>query len=136
MGTIAELLGIDLSGEEPSEPAGASGDEDGAASGEGEAPEAAAAAASSDPVGEAVMAAVLAEAALDPADARADLALDGPELDLDRLGRYSVVTAIEHGLGVRVPDVDVEAMGTLGDLLETARALAGHSDGRRGRAQR
>jgi acyl carrier protein len=136
MGTIAELLGIDLSGEEPSEPAGASGDEDGAASGEGEAPEAAAAAASSDPVGEAVMAAVLAEAALDPADARADLALDGPELDLDRLGRYSVVTAIEHGLGVRFPDVDVEAMGTLGDLLETARALAGNPDGRRGRAQR
>jgi len=136
MGTIAEMLGIDLGGDEPlvspagSPPGpdeaatpGADADDAGAAPATGEAAQRPAAPV--DPVGEAVMAAVLDETSLDPTQARAELPLTGPEMDLDRLGRYSVVAAVERELHIQFPDVEVEAWETLGDVLEAARTLAG-----------
>ena len=73
---------------------------------------------------EVVMSAVLAETSLDPALAREDLTLAG-DLDLDTIGLYAVVTSIEHGLGAQFGDVDVEAWQTLGDVLAASRGVVG-----------
>ena len=73
---------------------------------------------------EVVMSAVLAETSLDPALAREDLTLAG-DLDLDTIGLYAVVTSIEHGLGAQFRDVDVEAWQTLGDVLAASRGVVG-----------
>lgn len=130
MGTIAELLGYSLSEPTPPEGPGSEAvptstdiDEGGAAAvGSTGAVSAApgqgvAAAPTPDEV---VLAAVLAETSLEPSAAREDLTLAG-DLDLDTIGRYAVVTAIEHGLGTEFRDEDVDAWETLGDVLAAAR---------------
>lgn len=135
MGTIAELLGLDLP--DPTPPEGgdaarflpgtdgavvADGDSTDGGGTDGVAPDG-----SRDDTSpartcdEAVMAAVLAETTLDAGDAREDLTLVG-DLDLDTIGRYSVMTSVEHELGVELRDPEVDAMGTLGDLLAAVRA--------------
>lgn len=137
MGTIAEMLGLDLS--ETLGSGDAAIDEDGPAGGADAVEDPEETPSAGDPVGEAVMAAVLAETSLDPGDARADLLLTGPELDLDRLGRWSVAAAIERDLKAAFRDADVEELQTLGDLLDAARALspssgAGRAPGGKGRS--
>lgn len=129
MGTIAELLGFDLS--EPTPPG--DGEENAAPVDEGGAaalPEAGAEEgapgpdASETPTSdEVVLEAVLAETSLDPSDAREDLTLTG-DLDLDTIGRYAVTTSVERGLGVQFRDADIDALETLGDLLALARGAA------------
>lgn len=129
MGTIAELLGFDLS--EPTPPGDGEGDaapvdEGGAAA----LPEAGAEEGAPGPdtaatptSDEVVLEAVLAETSLDPSDAREDLTLTG-DLDLDTIGRYAVTTSVERGLGVQFRDADIDALETLGDLLVLARGAA------------
>ncbi|WP_052450801.1 hypothetical protein [Actinomyces polynesiensis] len=129
MGTIAELLGFDLS--EPTPPGDGEGDaapvdEGGAAA----LPEAGAEEGAPGPdtaatptSDEVVLEAVLAETSLDPSDAREDLTLTG-DLDLDTIGRYAVTTSVERGLGVQFRDAGIDALETLGDLLVLARGAA------------
>ena len=138
MGTIAELLGYTLPEDPgPQGPEGADSSEppvgDEGDTGPDRSPGERQPEGSTDPVGEAVMAAVLAETSLEPGDARPDLELTGPELDLDRLGRYSVVTSVEHELKVQFADADVESWRTLGDVLEAARDAVGPRPRARGR---
>lgn len=128
MGTIAELLGFDLS--DPTPPEGA----DDTTADEGDAPAGAgsgtAVAAPGSEVGgapasdEAVLAAVLAETSLEPTAAREDLTLVG-DLDLDTIGRYAVITSVEHELGVQFRDAEIDSLETLGDLLTAARLATG-----------
>ena len=76
-----------------------------------------------DTVGEAVMNALLEETSIEPDRMRADLTLEG-DLDLDTLGRYSVISQIEHELGITLIDRDVGALTTVEDLLNLARSTS------------
>ncbi|MDN5964133.1 MAG: hypothetical protein L0H81_06275, partial [Actinomyces sp.] len=123
MGTIADLLGIDLQAalgqsqdegdatvrSEASDGTGDEGGDEGgspqvsdhgshATPGLGERGESAPEGGHTVTTDEVVMSAVLAETSLDPALAREDLTLAG-DLDLDTIGLYAVVTSTEHGLG-------------------------------------
>jgi len=130
MGTIAELLGFDLS--DPTPPGDGEGeatpaDEGGAAAvaGTGEPGAAPASEPSGAPASdEVVLAAVLAETSLEPSAAREELTLVG-DLDLDTIGRYAVITSVEHELGVQFRDAEVDSLETLGDLLTAARLATG-----------
>lgn len=66
---------------------------------------------------EAVLAAIVAETNLEPSDARLDLTLSG-DLDLDTLGLYAVVAAIEHEVRCTFTDEAVRSWQTLGDILD------------------
>lgn len=119
MGTIAELLGFDLS--DPTPPEGT----DATTADEGDAVEAPGSEGGDAPASdEAVLAAVLAETSLEPTAAREDLTLVG-DLDLDTVGRYAVITSVEHELGVQFRDAEVDSLETLGDLLAVARLATG-----------
>ncbi|MDO4259648.1 MAG: acyl carrier protein [Actinomycetaceae bacterium] len=104
MGTIGELLGYSFNEPEDS----SSEDSSGQLSPNNSAPQ--------ETAEERAMAVVLEHTDLDPAAARHDLTLAG-DLDLDRIGLWTMVTAIEHSLGVTFPDSDVNSWTTLGDLL-------------------
>ncbi len=116
MGTIAELLGYSLSDAPVAEPASQGpaaegpGDEGGAGALTG-----------ADRAREAVMVAVLAETGHEPGDARRELTLAG-DLDLDTLGLYAVVSAVEHETRVTFTDEDIASWVTLGDLLDAVAA--------------
>ncbi|MDU0968702.1 MAG: phosphopantetheine-binding protein [Actinomycetaceae bacterium] len=42
------------------------------------------------------------------------------DLDLDDLGRYAIVTQVEHDLKIHLPDAECDAAQTLGDIAEAA----------------
>lgn len=68
---------------------------------------------------EAVLAAIVAETNLEPSQARLELTLRG-DLDLDALALYAIVAAIEHELRCSFVDEDVRSWQTLGDILNAA----------------
>lgn len=68
---------------------------------------------------EAVLAAIVAETNLEPSQARLDLTLRG-DLDLDDLGLYAVVAAVEHELRCTFTDETVRSWQTLADILDAA----------------
>lgn len=135
MGTIGDLLGIDLAAafgqdtpeasdlDEAQEEAHAAGvpvndDSLQAQMGQREQkPDAEGA----NPRHEAVLAAIVAETNLEPSRARLDLTLAG-DLDLDDLGLYGVVAAIEHELRLSFADEHVRSWQTLGDILNAVDA--------------
>ncbi len=117
MGTIAELLGFDLSEEDPESDAAAVVDgqhgideDDGARV--------------ADPVVEAVNAAIAEETGSEPDQVLADSMLVA-DLDLDALGRYAIVTTVERSLKISLRDEDVDRAETAGDLVDLARTAGG-----------
>lgn len=113
MGSIAELLGYTLDLEHPEttqESEASFGEKDNAANQDAHDRQ------------EIAMAAVLAETALEPEEARADLTLRG-DLDMDDLVLYAIIARIEHDLLVRFTDADIASWRTLGDLLDAVGAV-------------
>ncbi|WP_175955794.1 phosphopantetheine-binding protein [Schaalia sp. Marseille-Q2122] len=132
MGTIGDLLGIDLAAafaQDTSDAADSVETQDEALVASpslGEEPDAQQESAhgadstdgdSVNPRHEAVLAAIVAETALDPSRARLDLTLR-EDLDLDDLGLYAVVAAVEHELRCTFTDEAVRSWQTLGDILD------------------
>ena len=74
---------------------------------------------------EAAMEAVLDEADLAPADARAELTLRG-DLDMDDVSLYAVVARVEREAKVALTDAQIEEWETLGDLLDAVAQAACH----------
>lgn len=73
----------------------------------------------------AAMEAVLDEADLAPADARAELTLRG-DLDMDDVSLYAVVARVEREAKVALTDAQIEEWETLGDLLDAVAQAACH----------
>lgn len=71
------------------------------------------------PCHEAVLAAIVAETHLEPSRARLDLTLRD-DLDLNELGLYAIVAAVEHELRCTFTDEAVRSWQTLGDVLNAA----------------
>lgn len=131
MGTIGDLLGIDLAAtlaQDPDQADTTSSQPDSPASSSdtpfaaGEPGSHAALGQDIDSRHEAVLAAVLAETDLDPAQARADLTLTG-DLDLDTLSLYAIVTSVERELRCSFADETVASWQTLGDILSAVDAI-------------
>ena len=74
---------------------------------------------------EAAMEAVLDESGIDPADARAELTLRR-DLDMDDVSLFAVVARVEREAKVQLPDAQVEAWVSLGDLLDAVSQAACH----------
>ena len=74
---------------------------------------------------EAAMEAVLDEADLAPADARAELTLRG-DLDMDDVSLYAVVARVEREAKVALTDAQIEEWETLGDLLDAVAQASCH----------
>ena len=74
---------------------------------------------------EAAMEAVLDEADLAPADARAELTLRG-DLDMDDVSLYAVVARVEREAKVALTDAQIEEWEALGDLLDAVAQAACH----------
>ena len=72
------------------------------------------------------MEAVLDEADLEPAHARAELTLRS-DLDMDDVSLYAVVARIEREAKVGFSDAQIEGWQTLGDLLDAAATAASQS---------
>lgn len=114
MGTIGELLGLD--------PSAFGGSEEQA---EESAPvdDAARDEVAEDPRGEAALAALLSVTDHPAERMREDLSLE-VDLDLDEVGLWQVVAALEHDLHATFPDTEVRSWHTVGDLLRSARGIS------------
>ncbi|WP_297556491.1 acyl carrier protein [uncultured Actinomyces sp.] len=106
--SIAEMLGYDLSDEQPDEVSAESASED----------------ADADEVEAAVVAALLDESTVKAEDFRSDMSL-AEDFDLDEIGLYAVVAAVEQDLKISLKDADVAQVKTLEDLIGLARKTRG-----------
>ena len=121
MGSIADLLGDQLRAGlaqlvDPDSEAEGHGDAQASSSAAGES------ASVQERAREAAMEAVLDEADLAPENARAELTLRG-DLDMDDVSLFAVV---EREAKVQLPDAQVEAWVSLGDLLDAVSQAACH----------
>ena len=123
MGTIAELLGYTLDPDEnQTETPQASQDStdvQNVVTRVAQQAKVDASAARSEMAREIAMAALLDESGYEASQMRADLRLVD-DLDIDMIGRYAIVAAIEHELHVRFSDIDVDSWKTVDDVLVAA----------------
>ena len=124
MGSIADLLGDLLRAGlaqlvDPDSEAEGHGDAQASSSAAGESTNA------QERAREAAMEAVLDEADLAPENARAELTLRG-DLDMDDVSLFAVVARVEREAKVQLPDAQVEAWVSLGDLLDAVSQAACH----------
>lgn len=75
----------------------------------------------SDPVDEAVVAALINETSV-PADQFSPQLTLRTDFDLDNIGLYAVIAEIEQELAIEIPDTDIDKAVTLGDLLMVVRS--------------
>ena len=102
--SIAEMLGYDLSDEQPEESSSESVSENSDA----------------DEVEAAVVAALLDESTVEAQDFRSDMSL-ADDFDLDEIGLYAEIAAVEQDLKISLKDTDVAQLQTLEDLVALAR---------------
>lgn len=102
--SIAEMLGYDLSDEQPEEAGAESVSVDSDA----------------DEVEAAVVSALLDESTVAAQDFRSDMSL-ADDFDLDEIGLYAVIAAVEQDLKISLKDGNVAHLETLEDLVALAR---------------